>query len=223
MKDKTIAMEINEKEKYKAYELFPFGENPYTDLDDMLKKIETLCEEEGKKYIYAYDTEPDYSMHRLGTYCNEVIDLITERNNKVEELCRKLQDTVFFIVADHGHITIENIFLKDFPDIIECMERNTSIEPRAINFFIKQDKKEKFVELFNKYFGEHFDLWNREEVISSKLFGDGEENPIFRSALGDYLAIAKDNKTLLYKGDKEFLSQHAGYTDDEVNIPLIVI
>ena len=103
------------------------------------------------------------------------------------------------------------------------MERNTSFEPRTVNFSIKENKNGKFVELFNKYFGKDFDLWTKEEVINKKIFGDGEENTIFRSALGDYLAVAKGNKTLLYNGDKEFLSSHAGYTDDEVLVPLIVI
>ena len=62
-----------------------------------------------------------------------------------------------------------------------------------------------------------------EDVIESKLFGDGNENEIFRDALGDYLAVAKTNKTLLYGGSEMLKSQHAGYTDDEIYVPLIVI
>ena len=216
MKTKTIVQDINESEKYKAYKLFPFGENSYSNTDEMFERIEKLCSEDGKKYIYAYDVEPDHSMHRKGTYSNDVKDIIKDRNEKVEQLCKKLHDTVIFVIADHGHITVGNMFLKDYPDVVECLERNTSLEPRAVNFFIKQEKKEIFVELFNKYFGEDFDLWTKEEVINKKL-------TIFRSALGDYLAISKNNKTLLYEGDKEFLSQHAGYTDDEILVPLIAI
>ena len=53
---------------------------------------------------------------------------------------------------------------------------------------------------------------------------DGEENPLFRSALGDYIAIAENsNKTLLAENDETDFSQHAGYTDDEIFIPLIII
>jgi hypothetical protein len=62
-----------------------------------------------------------------------------------------------------------------------------------------------------------------DEVIESKLFGDGIENEIFRDALGDFLAIAKSNKTLMYIGSEPLVSQHAGYTDDEIYVPLIVI
>lgn len=223
MKTKTIVQDINDEGKFKAYKMFPFGEDSYKDINEMFKRIEEFCSEDGKKYIYAYDVEPDSSMHRKGIYCDEVKDIIKDRDLKVKELCKKLKDTVIFIVADHGYIEVENLFLKDYPDIVKCLERNTSIEARTVNFYIKQNKKERFEELFNKNFGNDFDLLSKQEVIDKKLFGDGEENPIFRSALGDYLAIAKGNKALLYKGDKEFLSLHAGYTDDEILVPLIAI
>ena len=121
------------------------------------------------------------------------------------------------------YINVENLFIKDYPEIEKCLLRNTSIEPRAVNFFIKPDMKEEFVENFNKTFGNDFDLYDMDDVINSHLFGTGEENEIFRDALGDYLAIAKTNKTLLYTGSEELVSQHAGYTDDEILVPLVVI
>lgn len=220
---KSIMEEINEKEKDSGYILFPFGKNPYVDIEDLYNKIETLCNEEGKKYIYAYDTEPDHTMHELGTDAHEINDIVENINFKVEELSRKLKDTVIFVVADHGHKNIENIMLKDYPDIVDCLEKNTSIEPRAINFFIRENKKQKFEVLFNEYFSNDFDLYTKEDVINSNLFGKGKENEIFRDILGDYLAIAKTNKTLLYGGSEILKSQHAGYTDDEIYVPLIVI
>ena len=220
---KSIMEEINEKGKDLGYILFPFGKNPYVDIEDLYNKIETLCNEEGKKYIYAYDTEPDHTMHELGTDAHEINEIVENINFKVEELSRKLKDTVIFVVADHGHKNIENIMLRDYPDIVDCLEKNTSIEPRAINFFIRENKKQKFEVLFNEYFSNDFDLYTKEDVINSNLFGKGKENEIFRDILGDYLAIAKTNKTLLYGGSKILKSQHAGYTDDEIYVPLIVI
>ena len=220
---KSIMEEINEKGKDSGYILFPFGKNPYVDIEDLYNKIETLCNEEGKKYIYAYDTEPDHTMHELGTDAHEINEIVENINFKVEELSRKLKDTVIFVVADHGHKNIENIMLRDYPDIVDCLEKNTSIEPRAINFFIRENKKQKFEVLFNEYFSNDFDLYTKEDVINSNLFGKGKENEIFRDILGDYLAIAKTNKTLLYGGSEILKSQHAGYTDDEIYVPLIVI
>ena len=220
---KSIMDELNEKTDYKGYTLFPFGENAYKDLDDMYKIIEDKCNEDGMKYIYAYDTDPDHTMHEIGCDKPKIKSIIEDINRRIEKLSGKLTDTVIFVVADHGHHNVENMFIKDYPDIEECLLRNTSLEPRAINFFVKPDKKNIFENLFNKYFGNDFDLYSTEEVIASKLFGDGEENEIFRDALGDYLAIAKTDKTLLYEGSEVLKSQHAGYTEDEILVPLIVV
>lgn len=39
----------------------------------------------------------------------------------------------------------------------------------------------------------------------------------------DYLAIGKTNKALLYTGSTPLVSQHAGYTNDEIYVPIILI
>ena len=219
---KTIEEEINEHGKYQGYTIFPFGEGCFKSVDEMFDRIEALCSQEGKKYIYVYDDEPDATMHKVGCDKPEVKKLIVELNDGIEALSKRLTDTVIFVVADHGHHNIHNYYIKDYPDIEECLLRNTSLEPRAVNFFIKPDKKEVFVQLFNKHFGDDFNLYDMQDVIDSKLFGDGEENEIYRDALGDYLAIAKTDKAILHTGGMVFESQHAGYTDDEIYVPLVV-
>ena len=220
---KSISQEINEYGICRGYDLFPFGDNCYDNTDDMFNKIELLCNEKGRKYIYAYYEEPDHTMHRMGCDSVDVKNIINDLNNRIEELSSNLSDTVIIVVADHGHHKIENIFLEDYPDIEKCLLRDTSLEPRAVNFFIKPKKKTEFVNLFDRYFKDDFDLFFMDDVINSHLFGDGEENEIFRDSLGDYLAIAKTDKALLYNYKKEFKSHHAGYTDDEIFVPLIVI
>lgn len=220
---KTIMEEINEKGEFKGYIVSPYCSTPYSTVDEMYETIKTRCLEDGKKYIYAYNPEPDSTMHAFGCDSDKAKELIIEANNRIEELSNEVDDAIIFVIADHGHLNIEHIFLDDYPDIIDCLKMNTSLEPRAVNFFIKDDKKEEFVHLFNKYFSEYFNLYSKDEVIESKLFGDGEENSIFRDALGDYLAIAKSNKAIIYGGSTPLVSQHAGYTDDEIYIPLVVI
>ena len=220
----TIIKEINSSGIYSSKEIAPFNENKYIDLDDMLNKIETEAKKPGKKYIYVYDDEPDQTMHRKGAYSSDVLKLITERNNKVEQMCNKLDNSIIFVIADHGHIKCENIYLKDYPEIFEMLERTTSIEQRAVSFKIKKGLKNDFVEKFNKTFGNYFSLYDKKDIIESKLFGDGTPNELFDDAIGDFIAIAeKSNKCLLTDGDNPQVSQHAGYTDDEIYVPLIVI
>lgn len=201
MKEKTIVESINEKGNDKAYGLYPFGIDPYSDVLDMYSKIEKYCKLDNKT----------------------VKDLIRYRNIMTEKLCEKLKDTIIFVVADHGHIKVENIFLKNYPDIVECFRMGTSTEVRATSFFIKEDKYLEFEKLFNKYFSDDFDLYTKKDVLDSNLFGDGEKNELIDSELGDYIAIAKTNKTLIYEGDEVLYSHHAGYTDDEIYVPLIIV
>ena len=118
---KTIASEINEIGLYQARELFPFGENKYSNLDEMLERIKKEVNSSGKKFIYAYDDEPDHSMHILGPDSEEVKRLIKVRNDKIEALCKELTDTVVIVLADHGHIQVEPIYLNDYPEVVNML------------------------------------------------------------------------------------------------------
>lgn len=221
--NKTITDEINEVGKYKSVVFSNYSENPYQGLDDLFFKIKRELSGSEKKYIYAYDDELDHTMHDLGPDDERVKELIKIRNDKVWEFSQELEDTIIFVIADHGHKVVDSLHLKDYPDIMEMLERTTSIEQRAVSFKIKEGRCHEFVTMFNEYFGEWFDLFKAREVIESKLFGTGDNNLIFEDAIGDYLAIATQDKALLVDGDYELYSQHAGYTDDEIYIPLIII
>ncbi len=224
LRHKEVIERINEETNNKGYKVMPFDSDSYTDLDNMFEKIESLVNSsDDKKYIYAYNDEPDHSMHDFGTFDIYVGDLIREREKKVFELSMKLKDTIIFVIADHGHLEEEDYQLVNYPDIVDCLRELPSIEPRATGFFIKEGMNERFEELFNKYFSEDYNLYTKEEVINNKFFGDGEENPKFRSELGDYLAISHSRKAFIYDGDCRLKSHHAGNTKDEVIIPLIII
>src|SRR5699024_7513085 len=95
---KSIPEQIEEKGLGKGIELFPFQKKIYHGLDDMLEKIKEETEKAGKKYIYAYDDEPDHTMHEYGPDSKVVKELVEERNKKVEKLSKELKNTILFIV-----------------------------------------------------------------------------------------------------------------------------
>ncbi len=223
----TIAKEIEEHGLYHAKEFFPFKTGNaivYSDLDNMLDLVLKETEMEGKKFLYVYDDEPDHTMHDHGADSEIVKKLIEERNTKVAELCQKLEDSFVIIIADHGHIKVDNIFLNDYPELLQMLERTTSIEPRAVSFKVKKEYLDKFIGKFNELFGNYFKIYSKSEILESNIFGDGVANELFNDAVGDFIAIAENsNKCLITDGDEVLFSQHAGYTDDEVFVPLIII
>ncbi|MCF0258839.1 MAG: alkaline phosphatase family protein [Erysipelotrichaceae bacterium] len=223
LKEKSIVDEINEQKKGQGYFLIPFQPDPYRDFDQMLERIEFLCAQKGRKYIFAYDLQPDEILHEKGCDAKEAKETVLERNDKIEALCSRLKNTLVFVTADHGHINVKNIDLSQYPDLTDCLVRNPSLEPRAACFFVREEKKREFESLFEKYFSDDFDLYSREEVIESGLFGDGAENEIFREALGDFLAVAGTDKALIAKGGSHCRSHHGGLTEDEMLVPLTAL
>ena len=220
----SILSKINEKGQYQAHEFFPFGPNQYDSLDDLNLRIKKLCQTAGKKYLYGYYNNPDTLMHLTGTNSAETIKNIELLNLKTEELCSDLKDTLVIVVADHGHLNSSYATLSDYPELFKTIKQETAIEPRACAFYIKEGMEETFALEFNRLFQKDFLLLTKEEVINQKLFGEGIENPLFNESLGDYLAIATSNLYFRYSNKSHiFKSMHAGLTEDEMIIPLIVI
>lgn len=220
----TITDLINKEGKYYSKILFPFGEDPYNDIDDMLTKIKDNLNKKERNYIYAYFEDPDGIMHDTGTDSKDTLDCFEIINKKVEEFSSELKDTIIIVLADHGHINCDEIVLSNYKDIFNTLDGDVWIEGRMCAFKIKEGKEQEFERLFNLYFSDNFILKTKEEIINENLFGDGIEHKYFEDSLGDYFALAIGNKYFKYdnKGDF-FKSVHAGFTIDEMKIPLIII
>lgn len=123
-------------------------------------------------------------MHEKGCFGADAKTILRKLEKQVKELCRKLGEpenfkeaekskTLVIVTADHGHIDTKGVSLTDYPKLCECLLRLPSIEPRALNFFIKPGMKEQFKDEFNRKFSDKFMLLTKEEVLEKKLFGEG--------------------------------------------------
>lgn len=207
-----------------AYVVSPF-EYPYPDsLEKVCNSIEALCLEEGQKYIYAYSPEPDRTLHQYGCFGDESKEVLKQIENRLEILCKNLWDTLVVITADHGFIDCRGVCIKDYPVIMESLVRMPTIEPRALNLFVKEEKKQLFEEEFNRQFDNDFVLLTKEEILEKQLFGTGKEHDCFRDMLGDYLAVATGDLAIFntHEDVARFNAGHAGLTKQELDVPLIL-
>ena len=205
----------------KAYGCAPFLAPYPKSIEEICARIKDLCEEPDPKYIYSYWNQPDGFLHRNGCTSNVTKEALKDIERAVNKLADELEDTLIIVTADHGHIDTDYVVLQDYPKICDCLVRLPSLEPRVLNFFIKDGKKELFEKEFNNEFGDKFLLMPMEEAIAKNLFGTGKHHEHFRSMLGDYLAIATDNLTI-YFNDERWVSMHGSLTEAEMLIPLIV-
>lgn len=204
----------------------PFSAQPCHSSAEICNAVKTICSGEGKKFVYSYWFQPDDHMHDYGTEHELIHNEIQTINNEVESMCSELSDTLVIITADHGMIDTNWRYLANYPDIQKYLLRMPSIEARAISFFIKNGDQEAFEDAFQKAFGDCYLLLSKEEVLKRNLFGSGIPHPRSDGFIGDYMAIATSDTSLEINVSKKsnlFKAAHAGLTEEEMIVPLILI
>ena len=208
--------------------LFPeFAPNGSKTFEELCGKIEYACNNKEHNLISAYWDEFDTTMHEFGVGSKESFDVLTNINKNLEELTKKLDDTLIIITADHGQVNIKEIYLNDYPDIDACLKMPPSIEFRFVTFFIKDGMHEEFVKSLDKHFNGKCILYTKEEFLNSGLLGMGVKHKRIDDFFGDYVLISTSNLSFSYtttgKKDKPMVANHGGILEDEMLVPVICI
>ncbi|MHB8129224.1 MAG: alkaline phosphatase family protein [Mobilitalea sp.] len=222
---KSVVAKINEVSNARAESISQFGTYHTESFEEIIESVETLCREDGRHYLYTYWNEPDTSMHSKGVTSHEAVAWVERINTEIEELSTKLQDTVLFIIADHGHIDGKNKYIGDYPDIVDTLRWLPSIEPRTLAFYVKENREQEFHDVFLKHFKDDFMLLSKQDVLKMTLFGTGKTHPRFEEFIGDYLAVAISDVSIFNSKEEaeKFVGVHAGMTEIEMMVPLIVV
>ncbi len=208
----------------KTYELFPdFRPDGSKTFHIEMKKLLEITKKNEKNFTYAYWTYPDLLEHEVGISSKHVKEELEKLNLNLETLSKEINDdTIIIVIADHGLVDVEPIELYKDEELMKCLLRMPSMEPRATNFFVKPFKKHKFKKLFNEKYGTYYQLLSKEEFLYSGLLGQGEKHKLLDSFLGDFVAISISNKYFKFKEGKLFKAHHAGLLQGEMEVPLIV-
>ncbi len=217
----------------KTHKLFPhFINGTIHSIAEQWAQITKLCQNADRNFILSYWAEPDKTMHRKGTKCNTVKQIVHEINDTIERMAAHLSDTIVIISADHGHMDLDgHILINDYPELVDCLACPLSIEDRATAVYLKPGTTEQFIAAFNKYLSNDFILLSKEEVLKRELFGqicDNKNGAKGVDFIGDYLIIATGAKRIIQHIDNmadfpEFKGIHAGLTEAEMLVPLILI
>lgn len=199
-------------------------------IEEICEHIKLICSNQGQNFIMAYCDNPDGLLHKYGCNSKEVEEMIKNAEKQIEKLKDELsKDTLIIVSADHGHKDINKAYnILDYPEIQDCLIMPPSLESRVVTFWVKEDRKKEFENLFNKAFSNEFLLLTKDEVLDKHLLGYGIKHKKIDDFIGNYLALSTSNAiirlcTYLAEGKPVQKSTHCGLTKDEMDVPLIVI
>ena len=217
---------------YKPYfHDFGFGSIIEPDFSKKKNKLKEVLKRSLKtikndKTQYVYWSEPDASMHDIGTYEKEIKILLSRIDKQVYNYAKKLpEDTLLIITADHGHIPVNTIHFYANKIIMNMLERKPGNDTRALSFKVKDGLGSEFEKMFNFFYSDIYKLYKSEDAINKGFFGDpnGEISPFIKGFLADYVAFGTSEFILSTKEDDYvFKSHHAGITKEAMFVPIIV-
>lgn len=218
----SIVELINEKhQKEIAFDIkrYPIDENGPKSLRKLFKMVKKSANSNEETFTYGYWTNPDSLIHQYGVHNNKVRFCIKRIDRMVGKFIKRNKDITLIVIADHGLIDVEYLDMHNHLDLLSLETRPFSFEKRAANIFVEKKYHALFKKLFTEYYGQYYELYTKEEVIANELFGPNPMCELAKSFLGDFLAVATTNKSLLdYHEDHLLKAHHGGSTLDEYQI-----
>ena len=215
---------IREKSNVFACSISEQGDIYAKTLEDVLGAASQVCQEPGQHFIYAYVNEPDHTLHRSGCHSEDVQKFLQKADRLLENMQQICPDTLFLLTADHGFIDVDPLCLEDYPELEDTLLRKPSIEPRALNLFLKPGREQAFLWHWHEIMGDSYTLYTKEQVLAQQFFGPAPNHPMLEDMLGDYLAVTNTPLTLFPNPSymKFMKATHGGMTPEELTVPLII-
>ena len=186
---------------------------------DGVSKLNKVLKENDNCFVYFYWDSPDREMHEKGIDSWTTHYQVKKAQRFIKKVTKKNPDTLFILLADHGHINVKFVDICEHEDLYSLTCKPMTLEKRAPSFFVKEGKEKEFEALFKKYYGEHFELLTKEEAFKNNLFGEGKAASGVESVLGEYIAISLDEYSLFASKELKhmdlFKGHHAGGTKEE--------
>ncbi len=201
---------------------------------DLLVQMTALLEEKAgeRLYLSAYWPTIDTLSHFYswdGTAVKAELrslfhQIKTEFLDRLTAVAR--QDTVFFIVADHGqvpYISEQRIPLTTHPRLEEMLLMRPLGGARELYLYARQGQAAHVAQYINEELGGAFFALPTEEALVAGLFGPEPFAPQTRQRLGDVIAIARQGHIMYTPAEQkmadEFKAGHGGLSAAEMEVP----
>lgn len=193
----------------------------FKNFDEFFNILNDICKRKTKQFVYAYNEEPDHTMHERGVSSLEADKIIKDLNVRIEKFIKENPDTLLIITPDHGHIDVSG-YIEMYKDkaLYDTLETRPYLEPRITAYKLKDGQEEKFLKEIKKY-GKDLKVYKTEDFVKKGYLGPRTEKI---KMLGDYITVMKNDKIILINEDSpRFKGHHAGLGKKDLILPLIIV
>lgn len=217
--------DILQEKGIKAGALYPKPIDPSGpgSLKEFFEVADVLMKKQGPHFYYMYHPDPDHQIHDFGLNDRRVLESVKAINKGVYKLAKNNKDNLIILLADHSLVDTKFFNITEHEDFFSTLKCISSLDSRSAFFHLKDGQNDKFVELFNKYYGDYFLLLTKEEVISQNWFGIGTPHPMFDSFLGEYMATSISEYGFTHEKDMNMIGAHSGSLEEESIISVAII
>ncbi len=182
--------------------------------------------------VFVYLPQFDAISHHAGWQSDAAAAVVGEFDRWFAALVARsaVFDALVLASADHGFVDIdpaEQLQLRDFPVIGECLERPLSGEPRVPFCQVRPGCRQRFAEIVAGALGDAFDVYESARLLRAGWFGATPRGrpSALAGRLGTHVLVPRRRVTLVdaVEGERpmRFVGMHGGISDDEMKVPLM--
>lgn len=186
-----------------------------------------------KRFIYAYWSDVDSLMHRYGTYNERVTEQFNDFSNALFRLlvagldAGVRKNSLILLTADHGSVETpvdERYDLMKHPELTKMFTLPPTCEGRLPFLYVKQGQTEAVKAYFEHIWPGEFEFLTRQQVLETKLLGNGQDHPDLENRIGDLVAIPLGHSYLWWPDRPNTMQgRHGGLHVDEMLVPLFAV
>ncbi|MCK4832101.1 MAG: alkaline phosphatase family protein [Anaerolineales bacterium] len=217
---------------------------PYRTVSEALVNMRELLLDEtsGSRYIFFYHGGIDTISHQYGPGSPQLKAEIDTFLTSVDRIfwreLKKLENTLFVLVADHGQVDIDpatTIYLNVEPEfagiekLIKTNRKGDLLVPagscRDMFLYIKEGMLDQALEFLAGRLRGKAEVYRTQDLISEGLFGPPPLSPAMLSRLGNLVILPYEQESVWWyeKGfEQKHYGHHGGLTPQEAEIPLLL-
>lgn len=198
-------------------------------LDMWLRVEDVLKETRGQSaYVNIYWPVIDMVSHIYGANTKYVFNEVKHQMKTFASILKSKQfhdgQTLFMIVADHGHYDAPNILYdpdRTFPPELANDIRGFAGDVRFTQLFLRTGTKQRVMDFMRIDHGNELAVLDTEQAINAGLFGPNINADLILSRLGDVIVVSRQGTRFNEIRGRVPVSIHAGMSDWEMMVPFL--